>query len=112
MSDTELNYIFCVVLGFVLVGLFTLILCWYWSVWGDKFLALKCRLTGHDWAYAEGRAKGALTGKPRPLCFRRACTKCGKIEEISHYSWLPHYIGRDGVEYRQKPIWVTPEDAV
>lgn len=58
-----------------------------------------CSLLGHVWAYAEGD-KGTL-------CFRRACTRCGKIQEISHYSWLPPYIGADGVGYRQKPVWIN-----
>ena len=77
---------------------------WVWVRRG----AIVCGLMlPHRWAYAQGRGKGAISGGVRPLCFRRACTRCGKIQEISHYDWLPYHIGRDGVEYRGNPIWVT-----
>jgi len=78
-----------------------------WPRRGAIMCALKSR---HDWAYAQGKGKGAISGEVRPLCFRRACTRCGKIQEISHYDWLPYYVGKDGVKYRQKPIWITPEE--
>ena len=104
MNETEFYYIICMFIGSFLGCFLTIGFLFYWNVW-------KCIFLGHTWAYAEARAKGAITGKSRPLCFRRACTRCGKIQEIGHYSWGPRYIGKDGVEYMQKPVWVTPEDA-
>ena len=106
MSETEFYYILCVVFGFMAGCFFTLCIYLQWRAWECKFL-------GHVWAYAEGRGKGALTGGIRPLCFRRACTRCGKIQEISHFQWGSPYVGVDGIEYKQNPIWIDPtkEDA-
>ena len=72
------------------------------SFWRRLF-GLVCQ---HDWALAEGISKGIITGNPRPLCLRRACTKCGRREEIEHF----RYIYRcEGVDYMADPEWRESE---
>lgn len=72
------------------------------SLWRSLLNAF-CR---HDWAFALGVSPGIVTGNPRPLCFRRACTKCGKREEIEHYCYIFHC---NGTDYYADPQWRASE---
>lgn len=60
----------------------------------------------HEWAYALGVSPSILSGDPRPLCFRRACPKCGRREEIEYYHRV---VTVDGVEYMADPYWRESE---
>lgn len=58
----------------------------------------------HEWAYAEATMPGLIDGKPRPLCFRRVCVKCGWREEIMRYTGT--FITVDGTVWMRGPQWV------
>lgn len=60
----------------------------------------------HEWAYALGISPGVTDGRPRPLCFRRACPVCGRREEIEHYGRV---VMVDGVKYMADPCWRESE---
>jgi hypothetical protein len=60
----------------------------------------------HDWAFALGVSPGIITLEPRELCFRRACTKCGRREEIEHYQTI---FDHEGVSYFAGPQWRQSE---
>jgi hypothetical protein len=60
----------------------------------------------HEWAFALGVSPGLFGSGPRPLCFRRACTICGRREEIEHYGRI---VTVDGHEYMADPHWRESE---
>lgn len=60
----------------------------------------------HNWAFAEGTSLGQLTGKPRVLCFRRACTKCNSMEYVMNYKYRYQC---NGIDYMAEPQWVKDD---
>lgn len=56
----------------------------------------------HNWAYALGISPGTISGYPRPECFRRACSTCGRKEEIEYYRAV---VKVQGDEYMANPVW-------